>query len=145
MKKVFLLFAMMMAFVTFASAQGTKISVSASEKQAMMDPVVEALQGLIAKFDGTYKPGTTIDEVFQISDFEILIKGKVNYKSTNCGDVRTDYKVKMIVEGSKTYAEPSIYTPYGAFGGLVITGYEWDNVGYKTQVKHYSSSLLKSR
>ncbi len=90
MKKVFLLFAMMMAFVTFASAQGTKISVSASEKQAMMDPVIEALQGLIAKFDGTYKPGTTIDEVFQISDFEILIKGKVNYKSTNCGDVTTD-------------------------------------------------------
>jgi hypothetical protein len=104
--------------------------------------VEEALKGLIEKFKGTYRDEISIDKAQRVSDTEILVQGKVKYRTKNCGNVHTAYKVRLILRDSGVTAEPNIYTPYGFLNGLFITGYEWDKEGYITQLGFYAKSVF---
>ena len=127
MKKVLLLAVMVFSLFGAVKAQEQEIQLTAADKQELMDDVTGALKGLIANFGGTYKPGTSIDHMYQVSDTEARIEGMVNYIGEKCGDVRTRYEVTIIVEGSNVYARPAIYTPYCWLGQIIR--YEWDDTG----------------
>lgn len=135
MKKVFFLFVLMLSVIGFSQAQEKEITLSAQEKQVFMDDVTTSLKGLIKEFGGEYNPGTTIDHVYQLSEYEMRIEGMVNYTTKKSGDVRTKYRLNIIVEGSNTYAKPCIYTPYCFLG--TVTEYQWDCTGTKTLIEHY--------
>lgn len=126
MKKAFMLIAMMMAFVTFASAQKEiTLKLDKNEKLNLRNGVNKALNEMITCFDGTMDwDATTIDQVKNVSNHEIHVEGKVRYQSKKCGTVYTSYQVDITKEGSKSMAKPCIYTPYCAFG--IETGHEWD-------------------
>lgn len=134
MKKVFMLFAMMMAFVTFASAQKEiTLKLDKNEKLNLRNGVNKALNEMITCFDGKMDwDATTIDQVKNVSNHEIHVEGKVRYNSKKCGTVYTSYQVDITREGSKSMAKPCIYTPYCAFG--IETGHEWDCQCKKWQI-----------
>ena len=134
MKKLFLLVVLSFSLVGFALAQEREIYLSNSEKQDLMDEVTGALKALITSFDGQYIPGTTIDRVYQINDSELIFLGKVNYCGQVCGDVCTDYKLTVIVEGSEAYKRACINTPYCGYLFHSILNYEWDCSGKKSLV-----------
>ena len=128
MKKVFMLFAMMMAFVTFASAQKEiTLKLGKNEKLNLKTGVNNALNELITCFHGKMDwDATTIDRVENITKYKVHVEGTVKYESQNCGNVTTSYQVDLVKDGSKTIASPNIYTPYcDPFFGIV-TKREWD-------------------
>lgn len=133
MKKVIMLIAMMMVFVSFASAQEKKqIIISSSEKAELMPAVEDALKNIIKRFKGSYQ-STTIDHVYGVSDSEILVEGMVRYHTRTCGDVNTDYQVNIRVGDYDTYVYASIYTPYctNLTGKHKRRYSKWDDRGQK--------------
>ena len=132
MKKVFMLIAMMMVFVSFTSAQKKEIIVSSSEKAELMPAVEDALKNIIKRFKGSYQ-STTIDHVYGVSGSEILVEGVVSYHTGTCDDVNTDYEVKIKVGDYDTYVYASIYTPYcsNLRGKHKRLFYKWDDSGQK--------------
>ena len=127
-----MLVAMMMAFVILAPAQKKEIRVSSSEKSELMPVVEKGLVNIITGFRGSYQ-STTIDHVYGVSDFGILVTGMVRYKTRTCGNVDTDYKVEIRVYDYDTYAYASIYTPYctNLLGWHTRHYYKWDDKGQK--------------
>ena len=136
MKKVFMLFALMMAFVTFASAQRTEISLSASDKRELMGEIELPIENLILNFNGRFS-GARIDHVYRISNSEVLVTGIVDYHTKKCGDVSTDFRVVITKDNSGIYAKPNIYTPYciRVRQKHIVTKHEWDDVGKSSQIK----------
>lgn len=113
-------------FLCFNGAFAQKsISLTSEDKSMLMDGVVNALRQCISNFSGTYKPGTTIKEVVELSETSFEVSGTVSYTGGQCGTVRdTPYKITFYQEGSQAFGETCIYTPYCLWG--VETSREWD-------------------
>ena len=122
MKRVFFVLG---CITLVSSVFAQSLNLSMEEKQELMDKVVPVLQNCISNFSGSYRPGTTITKVTQDSETKFIIEGTCNYKGQNCGLVSdTQYKVTIYQEGSQSFGETCIVTPYCLLG--VITNREWD-------------------
>lgn len=122
MKRVFFLF-LFISLPVFSFAQ--KVELSTSVKEELMDILLPALQKCINNFGGTYIPGTKIKSAYRTSETVFIINGTLNYKGEQCGRVSDiPYKVTIYKEGSQTFGETCIYTPYCLWG--VVTSQEWD-------------------
>ena len=121
MKKLALVFFIMNLV---ANSFSQELSLTSDEKKQLMDVVVPAIQNCVSNFGGTYIPGTTITKVNQESDTKFVIYGKMSYKGQQCGNVTTDYYVTVYQEGSQSFGQTCIYSPYCLWG--VQTSIEWD-------------------
>lgn len=122
MKKVLLIISIL---AIISSSFSQKQNLTKEEKTHLMDIVVPILQKCIQNFDGSYKPGTTITSVFKQTENKYTVEGTCTYWGEQCGLVsNTSYKVSVYQEGSQTYGETCILTPYCLFG--IVTSQEWD-------------------
>jgi len=117
----------LVAVLLFVSlnAQPQSISLSNKDKEKLLDVVIPILKNCITNFDGKYLPGTTVDRIRKEAENKFRILGNVSYRGEQCGEVRNrDYKISFYKEGSRTYGETCIYSPYCFLG--VVTSEEWD-------------------
>lgn len=110
-------------FIKTVSSQ--EINFSSSEKNQLMDVVLPVLQNCIDKFDGQYRPGTTITDVVLLTDTKFKVSGTVNYRGQQCGEVNDcEYTITIYQEGSQANMKICMYAPYCFLG--VQTSKEWD-------------------
>jgi carbon starvation protein CstA len=102
-----------------------EIKLTTEQRMQLMDLVVPAIQNCISNFGGKYQPGTTIRKVEQETETKFVVYGTLSYKGQQCGLVsNTDYYVTVYQEGSQTFGETCIYSPYCLWG--IQTSIEWD-------------------
>ncbi len=123
MKSKFLLTIFLSISLYGVSQQSIKIS--SDERRILMDGVVSALRQCISNFGGTYKPGTTISNVVELTESSFEVSGTVSYTGSQCGTVKdAPYKITFYKEGTQAFGETCMYTPYCLWG--VETSREWD-------------------